>query len=128
MLAVNNTAEHNLYHTDIQAREYTQQKIIYVWSHGWNRSSFFYSDNYSLYLHILALLWDTIIKINLQKKRKGKKNCSWHMVCVYDNYSLGIWEKGKPQENMISLIVVFWNDKNNNFVNISVAQIAPICM
>ncbi len=95
---------------------------------------FFYSDNYSLYLHILALLWDTIIKINLQKKRKGKKNCSWHMhsspwcVCVYDNYSLGIWEKGKPQENMISLIVVFWNDKNNHFVNISVAQMAPICM
>ncbi len=94
---------------------------------------FFYSDNYSLYLHILALLWDTIIKINLQKKRKGKKklflaHAQLPMVCVYDNYRLGIWEKGKPQENMISLIVVFWNDKNNHFVNISVAQMAPICM
>ncbi len=75
---------------------------------------FSYSDNYSLYLHILALLWDTIIKINFQKEKNTFWTFSWHMVCLYDNYSLGIWEKAKPLENMLFLIVVFLNDKNNN--------------
>ncbi len=49
---------------------------------------FSYSDNYSLYLHILALLWDTIIKINLQKKRKGKK----HFLNFFLAHGVFIWQ------------------------------------